>query len=142
MFNLISYEQDIDKIYLYPKDPYEVKYQLLINQKSKNTDLKCLNDSKVFIECSNDMDDVYKNIEECNPNKKRKILIVFRVMIADLSSNKKLSAIVTELFIRRRKLNTSLALITRSYFAVPKNVRLFNTRLRYESSKQNFQREL
>ena len=67
------------------------------------------------------MDNIYKNIEGYNPNKKRKILIVFEDMIADMLSNKKLNPIVTELFIRGRKLNISLVFITRSYFAVPKN---------------------
>ena len=66
------------------------------------------NDSKAFIECSNDIDDIYKNIEEYNPNKKRKRLIFFDDMIADRLSNKKLNPIVTELFIRDRKLNISL----------------------------------
>ena len=69
--NLINHEPDIDKIYLYAKDPCEVKYQLLI-EKRENTGLKYLNDSKAFIEYSNDMDDIYKNIEEYNPNKKQK----------------------------------------------------------------------
>ena len=67
----------------------EQKYQQLIN-KRKNTGLKHLNDSKAFIEYSNDMDDVYKNIVEHNPNKKYKILIVFDDMIADMLSNKNL----------------------------------------------------
>ena len=70
---------------------------MLIN-KRESTGLKYLNDSKAFIEYSNDMDDIYKNIEECNPNKKQKILIVFDDMIADMLSNKKLNPIVTELF--------------------------------------------
>ena len=65
-------------------------------------------DSESFIEYLNDMDDIYKNIEEYNPNKERKILIVFDNMIADMRSNKKLNPIVTELFIRGRKLNISL----------------------------------
>ena len=65
-----------------------------------------------------------KSIEEYNPNKKRKILIVFDNMIVDMLSNKKLNPIVTELFIRGRKLDTSLVSITQSYFAVPKNIRL------------------
>ena len=73
------------------------------------------------------MDDNYKNIEEYNPNKKRKILIIFDDMIADMLSNKKLNPIVTELFIRSRKLNISIVFITRSYFAVPKNIRLNST---------------
>ena len=53
------------------------------------------------------MDDIYKIIEEYSPNKERKILIVFNEMIADMLSNKKLNPIVTELFIRGRKLNIS-----------------------------------
>ena len=70
------------------------------------------------------MDDVYKNIKEYNPNKKRKILIVFDEMIADMLRNKKLNSVVTELFIRGRKLNIFLVFITQYYFAVPKNIRL------------------
>ena len=66
------------------------------------------------------MDDIYKNIEEYNSNKKRKILIVFDDMIVGMLSNKKLNPIVTELFIRGRKLNISLVFISQSYFAVPK----------------------
>ena len=61
-FNLISHQADIDKIYLYAKNPYEGKYQLLVN-KRKSTDLKCWNDSKTFFEYRNDMNDIYKNIE-------------------------------------------------------------------------------
>ena len=73
------------------------------------------------------MYDIYKYIEEYNPNKKRKLLIVFDDMIADMLSNKKSNPIVTELFIRGRELNISLVLITQSYFAVPKNIRLIST---------------
>ena len=73
------------------------------------------------------MDDIDKKIEEGNPNKKRKILIVFDDMIADMLSNKKLNPVVTELFIRGRKLNISLVFVTRSYFALPKNSRLNST---------------
>ena len=73
------------------------------------------------------MDDIYKNIEEYNPNKKRKILVVFDDMIADMLSNKKLNPIVNESLIRGIKLNTSLIFITQSYFAVPKNIRLNST---------------
>ena len=71
--------------------------------------------------------DIYKNIEEYNPNKNQKILVVFDDLIADMLSNKKLNLIVTELFIRGRKLNISLVFIMQSYFAVPKNVRLNST---------------
>ena len=73
---------------------------------------------KAFIEYSNDVDDTYINIEEYNPNKKRKILIVFNDMIADMLSIKKLGPIVTELFIKSRKLNILIVFITPSYFAV------------------------
>ena len=73
------------------------------------------------------MDDIYKNIEKHNPNKTQQLLIVFDDVIADILSNKKLNPIVTELFIRGRKLNISLVFITQSYFAVPKNLRLNST---------------
>ena len=76
------------------------------------------------MEYPNDMQDVYKNIEDYKPGKKRKILIVFDYMIADMINNKRLNPIVTELFIRGRKLNISIAFITQSYFKVPKDVRL------------------
>ena len=71
LLNLIKNEPDIDKIYLYAQDPYKAKYQLLIN-KRESTSLKYLNDSKAFIEHWNDMDNIDKNIEKYNPNKKRK----------------------------------------------------------------------
>ena len=100
---------------------------MLIN-KGESTSLKYLNGSKAFIiEYSNDMDDIYKNTVEYNANKKRKILIVFDDMIVDMLCYKKLHPIVTELFIRGRKLNTSLVFITQSYFAIPKNIRLNST---------------
>ena len=70
------------------------------------------------------MDDIYENIRDYNPNKKRKILIVFDDMIADMLSNKKLNQVVTELFIRERKLDVSLVFITQSYCDVPKNIKL------------------
>ena len=73
------------------------------------------------------MQDVYKNIDDYNPDKENKVLIVFDDMIADMISNKKLNSIVTELFIRGRKSNISLVFITQSYFKVPKDVRLNTT---------------
>ena len=79
------------------------------------------------MECSNDMQDVYKNIEDYNSRKNRKVLIVFDDMIADIIDNKKLNPIVTELFIRGRKRNISIVFITQSYFKVPKDVRLNST---------------
>ena len=126
LLNLISNQPDIDKVYLYAKDPYEAKYQYLINKREK-VGLDHLNDPKAFIDCSNDMQDVYKNIEDYNPNKKREVLIVFDDMIADMINKKKLNPVVTELFIRDRKLNISIAFITQSYFKVPKDVRLNST---------------
>ena len=70
------------------------------------------------------MDDVYKDIDDYNPNRKRKILIVFDDMMADIMTNKEFQAIIKELFIRCRKLNVSHVFITQSYFTVPKDVRL------------------
>ena len=70
------------------------------------------------------MRDVYKNIDEYNIDKERKILIVFVDMIADIIKNKKLNSIVTELFIRGRKLDIFLVFITQSSFKVPKDARL------------------
>ena len=123
---LINHQPDIDKIYLCAKDLNKAKYKFLI-KKRDNVGAKHFNDSKTFIEYSNDMDDIYKNIEEYNPNKKRKILIVFDDMIAAMISNKKLNPIATELFIRGRKLNISDVFITKPYFAVPTNIRLNST---------------
>ena len=126
LLNLIENQPDIDKIYLYAKDPYESKYQYLIN-KREGVGINHFNDPKAFIEYSNDMHDVYKNIDEYNPDKENKILIVFDDMIADMIHNKKLNSIVTELFIRGRKLNISLVFITQSYLKAPKDVRLNTT---------------
>ena len=80
----------------------------------ESTGLKHFNDPKAFIEYSNDMQYVYKNIEEYNPGKKRKVLIVFDDIIADMINNKKVNTVVTELFIRRRNLDISIAFITQS----------------------------
>ena len=79
------------------------------------------------MEYSNDMQDVYKNIEDYNLIKKRIVLIIFDDMIADMLNNNKLNPIVTELFIRGRQLNISIVFITQSYFKVPKDVRLNST---------------
>ena len=126
LLNLINNQPDIDKIYSCAKDPYEAKYQYLINKREK-VGLDHFDDYKAFIEYSNDIQDVYKNIENCNPTKKRKVLITFGDMIADMISNNKLNPIVTELFIRGRKLNISIVFITQSYFKVSKDVRLNST---------------
>ena len=126
LLNLINNQPDINKIYLYAKDPYEEKYKYLI-KKSEKVGLNRYDDPTAFIEYSNDMQDVYKNIEEYNLGKKHKILIVFDDMIADMINNRKLNSVVTELFIRDRKLNISIAFTTQSYFKVPNDVRLNST---------------
>ena len=113
LLNLIENQPDIDKIYLYAKDPYEAKYQYLIN-KREGVCINHFNDPKAFIEHSNDICDVYKNIDEYNIDKECKILIVFDYMIADMINNKKLNSTVIELFIRGRKLNIFLFFITQS----------------------------
>ena len=122
---LINEQNDIDKIYLCARDLNEPKYKILI-KKRKGAGIKCLNDPNAVIECSNTMDNVYENINEYSLSRKRKILIVFDDMIADMT-NKKFQAIIKELFIRCRKLNISLVFITQSYFSVPKDVRLNST---------------
>ena len=93
-------------------------------KKKQKVGLHHFKDPKAFMEYSNNRQDVYKNIEDSNPGKKRKILIVFDEMIADMINNKKLNPIVTKLFIRGRKRNISIVFITQSYFKVPKDVRL------------------
>ena len=85
--NLIEEQDDIDKVCLYAKDLSEPKYEFLIKRR-EDAGTKHLNDQKSFIECSNAIDDVYENIGEYNPNRKRKILIVFDDMIADIMTNK------------------------------------------------------
>ena len=111
LLNLIENQPGIDKKYLYAKDPYEAKYQYLINERER-VGINHFNDSKDFIEYSNDMHDVDKNIDNYNPDKEKKILIVFDDMIADMIHNKKLNSIVTELLVRGRKLNIYLVFIT------------------------------
>ena len=124
--NLIENQPDIDKIYLHAKDPYEAKYQYLIKICEK-VGIDHHNDPRAYVEYSNDMRDVYKNINYYNPDKENKILIVFDDMIADMIYNKKLDSLVNELLIRGRKLNISLVFITRSYCKVPKDIRLNTT---------------
>ena len=124
--NLINNQPDIDKIYLYAKDPYEEKYQYLINKREK-VGLNHYDDPKAFIEYSNDMQDVSKNIDEYNIDREHKILIVLADMIADMINNKQLNSIVTDLFTGGRKLNISFVFMTQSYFKVPKDVRLTST---------------
>ena len=93
-----------------------------------------------FIECSNTTDDVYENINDYNSSRRRKILIEFHDMIADIMTNKKFQVIIKEPFIRCRKLNTSIVFITQCYFSVPKYVRLNSTH--YLIMKFNNKKEL
>ena len=123
LLNLINEQRDIDKIYLYAKDLSEPKYEYLIKNR-ENAGIKHVNDSNAFIECSNTMDDIYENIDNYNPSRKRKILIIFDDMITDIMTNEKFQSIIKELFIRCRKLKISLVFIPQSYFSVPKDVTL------------------
>ena len=129
MLNLIK-EQDsdklIDKIYLYAKDLNEPNIVFLL-KKREDVGIKHLNDPKPFIEYSAFMDAVYNNIADYNSNRKRIILIVLDDMIADIMTNRKFQAKIKKLFIRCRKLNTSLVFITQSFFSVPKEVRVNST---------------
>ena len=91
LLHLIKKQDDIDKVYLYAKDSSELKHEFLI-KKRENAGIKHLNDPKAFIESSNTMDEVFKSINDYNPSIKRKVLIVFEDMVADIMSNKKISS--------------------------------------------------
>ena len=110
LLNLINNQPGIDKIYLYAKDPYEY----LINKHEKVA-LNYYDNPNAFTEYSNNMQDVYKDIDEYNADKERKILIFFDDIIADMITNKELNSIGTDLFIRGRKLNISFVFIKQSY---------------------------
>ena len=116
-----SYEQNL----FYGKDLSGINYYFLI-KKREDAGIKFLDNPNpnAFIECSNTVDDVYKDIDKYNPSRKRKILVVFDDMIAENMTNKKFRAIIKELFFRSRKLNISHLFITRSYFSVSNDVRL------------------
>ena len=122
LLHLINNLHPIDKIYLYAKDLHEPKYGYLIN-KREQTGIKNLNDPHAFIEYSDDMDDVLYDINNCNKNRDKKLLIVFDGMI-DMVNFKR---IVKELFYRARKLNVSIVFITQSYFRALKDARLNST---------------
>ena len=138
LLNLINEQKDIDKIYLYAKDLSEPKYEYLIKN-HENAGTKHLNDSKAFIEYSNTMNDVHENIDNYNSNRKRKLLIVFDDMIADIMTNIKFQSIIKDLFIRCRKPNISLVFFTVLFF-FSKDVRLNTTH--YLIMKINNKREL
>ena len=135
LLNLINEQNNIDKIYLQAKDLSEPKYEFLI-KKRENVEIKHLNDPNAFIECSNTMDDVYENINDYNPIRKRKKLIVFDDMIADIMTNKRFQAIIKELFIRCRKLNISLVFITVLFFCSKRYQIKFKKLFDYENQQQ------
>ena len=125
LLNLIK-EQDwhdvINKIYLYARDLSEPKYQFLI-KKLEDAGIKHVKNPNAFIACSDTMDDVYKDTDNYNPKRDKKVLIGFDDMISDITRNKKFQTITKALFIRGRgrKLNILLVFITQSYFPVPKD---------------------
>ena len=110
LLNLISQQDDIEKIYLYAKDLSELKHEFLIKMR-KDVGTKHLNDPNAFIECFNTMDDVYENIDEYKPSRK---------------SERIFQAIIKGLFIRCKKFSISLVFITKSSFSIPKDVRRLN----------------
>ena len=99
LLNLIHKQNDIDKTYLYAKDLSKPKYEILI-KKCANAGIKYLNDPNAFIECFNTTDDVHENINDYSPSRKRKILIIFNNMVADIMINKEFKTLIKELFIR------------------------------------------
>ena len=123
LLNLIKEQDDINKIYLYAKDLSGPKYEFLIKKRSHDG-IRHFNDLNPFIECSNTMDDIYEDIDDYKPSRKRKNLIVFYDMIADIMTNAKNSFqnfiskfqnLIKELIFRCRKLNISLVFITQPY---------------------------
>ena len=123
LLHLIMNLHPIDKIYLFAKDLSEPKYEFLIN-KRKQARIKNLNDPQAFIEYSDDMNDVYENINNYNKNRDKKVLIVFDDMIADIEYNKNFKRIIKELFYRARKTNLSIVFITQCSFRALKDARL------------------
>ena len=126
LLHLINDLHPINKIYVYPKDLHEPKYEYLIN-KREQAGIKNLNDPHAFIEYSDDMNDVLDNINNYNKNRDKKVLTVFDDMIADIEYNKNFKQIIKELFYRARKINVSIVFITQSYFRALKDAILNST---------------
>ena len=126
LLHLINNLHPIDKIYLYVKDMHEPKYEYLINKRER-AGIKNLDDLEAFIEYSDDMNDVFDDINNYNKNRDKKVLIVFDEMIADIEYNKTFKRIIKELFYRARKINVSIVFITQSYFRASKDARLNST---------------
>ena len=126
LLHLINDLHPINKIYVYPKDLHEPKYEYLIN-KREQAGIKNLNDPHAFMEYSDDMNDVLDNINNYNKNRDKKVLTVFDDMIADIEYNKNFKQIIKELFYRARKINVSIVFITQSYFRALKDAILNST---------------
>ena len=126
LLNLMKYQQpDIDKIYLYVKDPFGSTYQLLINGREK-VEIENFKLPRAFTHYSQTLDDdVYENLKYFNLTKKQKKLIVFNDMIVDMESNK--SPILTELFLKGAKFNILLVFISQSYSKMSITIRLYET---------------
>ena len=114
---------DVDKVRFYVKYQFESKYQLLINRREK-LGIKHERIPKAFINYSQTINDAHEIQEHYNPTKKRKALIVFDGMIADMEVNKKLKLVIAELFMRGRELKISVVFISSSYFPLSKTIRL------------------
>ena len=114
---------DVDKVRFYVKDQFESKYQLLINRREK-VGVKHERIPKALVNYCQTINDVHEILEHYNPTKKRKALIVFDAMIADMKANKKLKLVIAELFMRGRELKISVVFISSSYFPVSKTIRL------------------
>ena len=122
--NLIKRQRpDFDRIYLYVKDPLQSKYQLLINGREK-VGIKNFKNPKEFIYYSQTIDDVYENLEDYNPTKKRRVLIVFDDMIADMKSNKRIRSYSHLIVFKRKKTQFFFFSISQSSFKVLKIIRL------------------
>ena len=126
LLHLINNLHIIDKIYLHAKDLAEPKYEYLIN-KRKPAGIKNLDIPYIYIEYSDDMNDVYDDISSYNKKRDKKVLIVFDDMIADTEYNKDYKKMIKELFYRGRKKNISIVFITQSYFRTLKDARLNST---------------
>ena len=126
LLHLINNLHPSDKVYLYAKDINEKKCKYLI-KKREQAGIKNLDDSKAFIEYSDDMDDILDDINNYNKNRDKKVLIVFNDMIADIEYNKNFGRIIKELFYRARKINVSIVFIMQSYFRALKDARLNST---------------
>ena len=110
---------------------------LLINGREK-VGVENLKNPKAFSDYSQKIDDVYENLEDYNLRKKRRVLIVFVDMIEDMETNKKVSPIVTDLFLRGKKHNILLVFISQYYSKVPKTINLNATRYFIRTSINSF----